>query len=325
MKKTTLIWLFAALAGSFILASCERLKIDDRSKSVHLDGETAALVNGEPLYSIDVELEAVSQGIIAPGEVFTQDNDQYQIVLDQLIDQRLLAQEAVKRNLDFDENARHRLAIARERILGNLLIESLVAREINEATIQEMYAAQVRLQQLDDEVRISLITVPDEATAKAVIRDYKSGAEFSALAFKYSTDASTRIEGGDLGYIGPAEQPAPFSRIIANTAVGKISDPFQSADDWHVLRVEDRRQRAPKTLEEMRPEIVTFLTYSQINKILRDLRINASITAPDLPQTPDRTGLPQLSPEEEAQMPADAPETLQLTPIDTPAAPQEDP
>ena len=291
MKKTSHIRLIRAIVCSLVLAGCDQLKVDNDPESVRLDGETAAIVNDEQLYAIDLELEAVAQGLIAPGETFTEDNDQYQIVLDQLIDQRLLAQEAVARKLDLDDNARHRLAIARERILGNLLIESLVAEEVTEETIRGMYNEQVRLQQLDDEVRISLITVADAATASAVISEYEDGAEFSALAFKYSTDAATRIEGGDLGYIGPAEQPEPFSSTIANTAVGQISSAFQGDSAWHVLKVEDRRQRAPKTLEEMRPEIVTFMTYSQINKILRDLRITADITSPDLPPTPDRSTL----------------------------------
>lgn len=283
MKKMTSAGPIAAISFLILLAGCDGLKIDQSSESLRLEGQTAALVNGQAIYTIDVELEAVSQGLIAPGEAFTQDHEQYQIILDQLIDQRLLAQAAVKRELDTEDNARHRLAIARERILGNLLIENLVAREITEDRIQEMYNAQVNLQQLNDEVRISLITLADEAAARTLINDYREGAEFSALAFKYSTDASTRIEGGDLGFIGPTEQPEPFSSVIANTPTGEISDPFRSGESWHVLKVEDRRQRAPKTLEEMRPEIVTFLTYSQLSKTLRQLRIDATIKTIDLP------------------------------------------
>jgi len=322
MKKTSHIRLIRAIVCSLVLAGCDQLKVDSDPESVRLDGETAAIVNDEQLYAIDLELEAVAQGLIAPGDIFTEDNDQYQIVLDQLIDQRLLAQEAVNRNLHLDDNARHRLDIARERILGNLLIESLVAEEVTEETIRGMYNEQVRLQQLDDEVRISLITVADAATANTVIADYKAGAEFSALAFKYSTDAATRIEGGDLGYIGPSEQPEPFSSTIANTPVGQISPAFQGETAWHVLKVEDRRQRAPKTLEEMRPEIVTFMTYSQINKILRDLRITANITAPDLPPTPDPTTL-QKQPDGAANSASgDAnitPQTAPATPLSPPS------
>lgn len=318
--KTSHIRLFTAIIFGFLLVGCDRLKVDSAQEIASLDGETAAIVNGAPVFIIDVELEAVAQGLIAPGEKFSKDHDQYKIVLDQLIDQRLLAQEAIARNLDFDATARHRLAIARERILGNLLIESLVASEVNEDTVREMYNQQVRLQQLDDEVRISLITVTDEAAAKAVISEYKAGTDFSALAFKYSTDAQTRIEGGDLGYIGPAEQPEPFSSTIANTPVNSISDAFQSETAWHVLKVEDRRQRPPQTLEEMRPEIVTFLTYSEINKILRQLRIDAAITAPDLTETSD---LSLLTRTDDASLPLVSGQGTPLNPEPTSPTPQE--
>lgn len=286
MMKTSQIRLITAIICGFLCVGCDRLKVENTPEIRQLDGETAAIVNNEPIYIIDVELEAVAQGLIAPGDSFGKTHDQFKTVLDQLIDQRLLAQEAIARNLDFDETARHRLAIARERILGNLLIESLVASEVTEDTIRQMYNEQSHLQQLDDEVRISLITVPDQGQANAAIAEYKKGVDFSALAFKYSTDARTRIEGGDLGYISPVEQDEPFSSIIANTKVGEISPAFQSGETWHVLKVEDRRQRPPLTLEEMRSEIVTFMTFSEINKILRQLRIDASITAPDLPDAP---------------------------------------
>lgn len=275
--------------AAFTLAACSQPAPQESSASVRLEGATAAIVNDDPLYLADVELEAVAQGLIAPGDGFTPDHPEFENVLEQLIDQRLLAQEALRRELDENADARHRLAVARERILGNLLVENLVAAQVTEEAIQEMYAEQVRLQQLDDEVRISLITVPDAETAASVTEEYAAGAEFSALAVKYSTDTSTRLEGGDLGYIGPADQPEPFASTIANTPVGDISAAFESEDGWHVLKVEDRRQRPPKTLEEMRPEIITFLTYSEINTILTKLRTSGEITT-EKPVAPTEEG-----------------------------------
>lgn len=284
------------------LAGCDNLKVDSASETVRLDREIAAIVNGEAIYRGDLELEAVAQGIIAPGDVFDPTHENHQLILDQLVDQRLLAQEALLRDLDVDPAASHRLRIARERILGNLLVESLVASEVTEDAIQEMYAAQVRLQQLEDEVRISLITVSDEAAANQVVSEFEDGAEFSALAFKYSTDTQTRIEGGDLGYVGAADQPEPFASKIADTPVGEISGAFESETAWHILKVEDRRQSAPQTLEQMRPELVTFLTYAQINKILGELRQNALIEEPRRASSADpQTDTPDTTPAEDTQ------------------------
>ena len=268
------------LALSLLMVGCGQPEPEPLAAKVLVEGEAAVIVNGDPIYVADLELEATTQGHILPGEVFDKEHVDYQTVLDQLIDQRLLAQESLRRGLDGEPIAIPRLKAARERILSNLLIEELVARNVSEEAIRKMYAEQVRLQQLDDEVRISLITVATQDAGADVVAELKSGAEFSATAFKYSIDASSRIDGGDLGYIGPAEQPEPFASTIANTSVGEVSALFESEAGWHVLKVEDRRQRAPKTLEEMRPEIVTFLTYSQINDILSRMRAAADIETP---------------------------------------------
>jgi len=279
-------------AGLFGLAACGQNEPTPEPATVRVEGETAVMVNGEPIYIADLELEATTQGVILPGEAFEPDHVDYQTVLDQLIDQRLLAQESLRRELDQSVIAIPRLRVARERILSNLLIEELMARNVTEEAIRKMYAEQVRLQQLDDEVRISLITVADEASGTNVLEELAGGAEFSATAFKYSIDASSRIDGGDLGYIGPAEQPEPFASTIANTGVGQVSDLFESAAGWHVLKVEDRRQRAPKTLEEMRPEIVTFLSFTELNDILSRMRADADIDV----QTPSTTpAVPEAS------------------------------
>lgn len=298
-----------ALIGIIILlTACNQSQTNRPVFSGELDGETAAIVNGEPIYIEDVELEAVAQGIIAPGEVFAQNHERYKVILDQLIDQRLLAQEAIERNLDLDKLARHRLAVVRERILGNLLVESIVESDVTEEAIREMYSEQTRLQQFEDEVRISLISVPDQQTANTVIREYRDGTEFSALAFKYSIDPETRIRGGDLGYLAPSEQPEPFLSAIGDTKVGSISSALQSEDSWHILKVDDRRKQAPLTLEEMRPRIVSFLTFEEINEIIRKLRVEADIDTQPTQPSEFPTTLPAIQgPAAEGATPGEVP------------------
>ena len=246
-------------------------------RHVGFDASAAALVNGDPIYLSDVELEAVAQGRIEPGESFGPEHTEYQLVLDQLIDQRLLAQEAVRRGLDRTPSAQRRLETARERLLGNFLMEDLVATQVNEAAIDRMYEEQVRLQQLDDEVRIRHILLETQEEAREVLEKARAGEDFTALAFEYSEDTRTRLDGGSFGWVSPNEMIEPFPAVIADTPAGEISEPFQSEQGWHILKVEQRRTRPPKTREEMRPEIVTYLTFTQISQILQTLRANADI------------------------------------------------
>ncbi|MEM7640361.1 MAG: peptidylprolyl isomerase [Pseudomonadota bacterium] len=242
-----------------------------------IDSATAAVVNGEAIYIRDVGLEAVAQGVIEPGSDFGTSHPDFPQILEQLIDQRLLAQEAVRRGLDQQPDAARRLAAGRERLLGNILVESLVATEVTDAAIDRMYQEQVKLQQLDDEVRIRRIVVETEAEAIAILDELNSGREFAEAALEHSTDIRTRLEGGDLGWVKPNEMGDPDAAVIGNTVTGAVSEVFQTEMGWTILKVDERRTTPPKTKAEMRPEIITFMTFTQISDILRELRFSASI------------------------------------------------
>jgi len=276
MKHGRIVSLLLSGAVFAGLTACSP-SAEQSAVNLRVDTATAVSVNGEPVYVSDVELEAAAQGIIAPGEPFTAEHPEFQKVLDQLIDQRLMAQEARRLGLENGHDARRRLKAAEERIMGNILVESLVSRQVDEEAILRMYKEQVSLQQIDDEVRMRHILVSDEATAKKVIADLKSGGDFSALAFEYSTDKKTRLDGGELGFVSPNLLEDPFPSVIANTKVSDYSQPFSTDRGWHIIQIDERRQPAPKSLEQMRPEIVSFLTFTEISKILRSLRAAAVI------------------------------------------------
>ena len=277
--------LFAGLA-ILAMAACGAPK--EEEVPVRVEGATAAVVNGEKIYVSDVELEAVARGLVPAGQKIGRGDAEYDKTLNELIDQKLMAQEALRRSLEKDPAARRRLERAQERILFNLMVENLVAKEVTEDQIEAMYQEQVTLQQDDDEVRIAHILVATQEEAQALFDRIQAGETFESLVVGNSLDRATRMEAGDLGYVSPNDQPAPFPLVIANTGTGEVSPPFEAADGWHILKVKDRRSRPPQTREEMRPKIVTFLTLEQSSKLLRRLRAEAQIQQgePDLDAAP---------------------------------------
>jgi len=259
------------------LGACEQEPTVKKEQPVRVNAAIAAVVNGEYILATEVELEAAAQGLLDVGKRLDVKDPVFSQILEQLIDQKLLAQEALARGLDQDESARHRLHAARERILGNLFVERLVSDEVDESAVLKMYQAQVQLQQLGEEVLIRQILVKTEAEANKLYNELKGGKEFAELAFTYSEDRVTSAEGGLMGYFLPEELADPFPRIINRTAVGAISKPFESELGWHILKVDDRRKEEPPSLDEMRPKIVQFLTLSEISKSLKRLRTRSEI------------------------------------------------
>ncbi len=281
--------LVLTLAGPVACGNQDSAPVNTRT----MDSATAALVNGEAIFINDVELEAVAAGLIEPDSDFGPNHPDFQSTLDQLIDQRLLAQEALRRGLEQDPVARRRLEAGRERLLGNILVESLVASEVTEDAIDRMYEEQVKLQQIDDEVRVRHILVDSKERADTILAELQAGRDFTEAALEHSEDVRTRLDGGDLGWISPNDMADPFPAVIGNTETGAISIPFETGRGWHILKVDERRTKPPKTKEEMRPEIITFLTFTQISDILRDLRETALIDQVDV------TALPVEDPAEE--------------------------
>ena len=299
--------LFAGLvAGLALLAAPACNAPPEEEVPVRVEGATAATVNGEKIYVSDVELEAVARGLVPAGKKVKAGDPEYDTVLNQLVEQKLMAQEAIRRGLDKDPAGRRRLEMAEERILGNLLVENLVAEDVTEDQIEAMYQKQVALQQDDDEVRIAHILVDTKEEAQALFERIQAGESFESLVSANSLDSATRMEQGDLGYVSPNDEPAPFPLVIANTGVGEVSPPFESADGWHILKVKDRRSRAPKTREEMRPDIVTFLTLEQVAKIVRRLKAEAQVQQGE-PGLDDTSATPYRLPDTDTGA-GDAPE-----------------
>ncbi len=84
------------------------------------------------------------------------------------------------------------------------------------------------------------ILVADQKTAQSIKDQLDRGADFAALAKKYSTDASTKDNGGDLGdYPSQNSGLAPaFEQAMDKLGPGQTSGPVQTQYGWHIIRVD---------------------------------------------------------------------------------------
>ena len=280
----------AALALCLLLAACGRGGGDAPAER---GDRAAARVGRDTVYVSDVKREAVAQGLIREGEPLDVSSDLFKRVLDEVVDQKLLAREAERRNLDDDPAAQRRLAAARERILGDMLVEKVVEGAVNEDAVKALYKDQQRLSKASEEVRARQIVSATEAQAQAVARLLATGASFEQLALERSTDQATRFNGGDLGYFTFDVMPEAYAVALRGARPGQTVGPFRTEAGWVVVRVEDRRPEQPLTLQEARPQIVRFLTYDRIRQLLEDLRARAEVNyligpehSPARPQEP---------------------------------------
>jgi len=288
-----------------------------------------AKVEGKTVWASDVKREAVAQGLIGEGEPLDTTSDLFRRVLDEVVDQKLLAKEAERRNLDKSPLAQRRLAAARERILGDMLVETTVDNAIDENAVRALYSEQLRLAKQSEEIRARLILVRTQPEAEAVAKLLAAGASFEALAMERSIDQATRFNGGDLGYFTTDVMPDAYSTALQNAKAGDTVGPFATEGGFALLRVEDRRQEEPLSIEEARPQILRFLTYDEVRQLLTRLRDKAKVevlikgapggTAPREPASAPSGGL-RPAPAPGTAAPAGTP-SLTGAPTASPVAP----
>lgn len=284
----------AVLAAMLFVVACGRPGGDDAPPE---PGDRAvARVEGGAIWASDVKREAVAQGLIGEGEPLDVTSDLFRRVLDEVIDQKLLAREAQRRGLADSPLAQRRLEATRERILGDMLVETTVNRAISDQAVQTLYQEQLRLARNSEEIRLRLILAATEEDAQALRALLSAGANFEQLAMERSLDEGTRFSGGDLGYSTLDVMPAPYAAALRDAAAGDTVGPFQTEGGWAVLRVEDRRRETPPTLEQARPQIVRYLTYEEVRRLLEQLRGRAEVevmltgdplAVPGAPEEPD--------------------------------------
>lgn len=308
--------LLACLSGSLALAGCNGEETTPAREAASSDPSAeAATVNGQIIYVSDVEMEARMKGLIREGETLETESAEFNEILDQLIEIKLLSIEALARGLDEEPEARHRLETARDNILGNILLEHVADENVDEAAIRKMYEAQVQLLVLDDEAHLRHILAPTKEAIDKIVAELKGGAEFTVLASKRSTDQATRMDGGDLGYMTADDATPEFAKVIRETPSGGISRPFEDAAGWHVVKVDEVRKEQPPSIEELRGPIVKHLRRTQLEDILKQLRSEAEISKKTSPRNS------RLDAPEETARPAPAPAPAVVEPAPAATAP----
>jgi peptidyl-prolyl cis-trans isomerase C len=303
------------LAVCLGLAGCGESAPKGEDAAVADPSAVAAMVNGQPIYVSDVELEAKVQDLINDGEKLEVDSAEFNEILDQLIDVKLLAMEAMSRGLDEEPESRHRLASARDNILGNILVDRVVEERVDEAAIKKMYETQIAIWELGEEAHVRHILAPTKEEIDKIAAELKSGVDFAVLASRKSADEATRMEGGDLGYMTAEEATPEFAKVIRDTPTGGVSRPFATDMGWHLAKVDERRKEQPPSIEELRGPILKHLTMMQIGEVLKELRTEAKIEKQTSPRNSTLDVDPFETPAEEpAAKPGPAPEPALVPP-----------
>ena len=200
-------------------------------------------------------------------------------IVAQLVEQTLLADYA-EAHAEIPREVGLAMDNERRALYASVQIDEVASRDISDEAIQAAYDEQYGNLPPEPEFNASHILVETEDEAKALIEELNAGADFAELAKEKSTGPSGP-NGGELGWFGLGQMVEPFEAAVVDMEVGAISAPVQTQFGWHVLRLNDKRDKPAPTLEATRPALMDALRQAAVEAEIATLKEGADITLPD--------------------------------------------
>lgn len=236
--------------------------------------KVVATVNGKTITESDVRLADAEIG----ADVGNLPADQRRRVLvEYVIENQLFADAAEAGKLASGPVFDARMSYWRRRAMRDAYFESGVKGMITDAEMRKFYDAQVGGLKSEEEVRARHILVDGELLAKEIYEKIAHGGDFTKLAKEHSKDPGSRETGGDLGYFGRGQMVPQFEETAFKMKKGDVSMPVQSQFGWHVIKLEDRRDRKAPDYEAVKERIAAALVHRKAQEIAGSLRAKAKI------------------------------------------------
>jgi peptidyl-prolyl cis-trans isomerase C len=233
-----------------------------------------ARVNGRTISEADLRLAESEIG----NDLGSLPSDQRRRVLvEYLIETMLFAEAAEAAKLGSGQSFDERKRYWDRRALRDTYFDSSVKGSVSEADARRFYEAEVAKATPAEEVRARHILVESEEKAKEIYEKIAHGAEFAQMAKQFSKDPGSKDDGGDLGYFGRGRMVPQFEEAAFKTAKGDVSLPVKSQFGWHLIKVEDKRQRGAPPFEQIKDRIMASLIHRRAQEVGLELRNKAKL------------------------------------------------
>lgn len=201
-------------------------------------------IDGTPVYANEFK-RVYEKNLDLVQDESQKDIDGY---LELFIDYKLKIAEAKAQGLDQDEVYKAELTKYRDQLSRNYLFEDKftedLAREAYDRGKQEVNANHIL-------IRVGYEATPQDTLAaynkiKTVRERALKGEDFEQLAKDNSEEPKADSSGGKLGYFSVFNMVYPFETAAYNTKVGSVSEIVRTNFGYHIIKVNDRRERLPK-------------------------------------------------------------------------------
>ena len=280
---------FASLALAFALATMSAASGAEETPAGAED-PVLAVVNGTEVRRSEVVESAKS----LPPEYQAQLDQILPALVERYVDLKLLGDRAAASGLNDDPEVKETLAKLQEDVVREVFLRRYLKERVTDEALQTRYQEFLKNNPPQPEIHARHILVPTKEEAQKAIADISSGKDFSEVATALSKGGSAQ-NGGDLGYFVKDDMVPEFAEAAFAMQPGEISKaPVQTQFGWHVIKVEDRRDRQPPSFEEVKPTLEGEAQQETVTALLKELREGATIEikTPPAPASPAPAAAP---------------------------------
>jgi peptidyl-prolyl cis-trans isomerase C len=240
-----------------------------------------ARVNGAEITDEDVKIAMEDIGSSLPQQIEGPARQAY--ILDYLIDAKLVAQKAEADKMGEGPEFAKKVAYYRDKVLMEDLLGKVAKDAATDSAIQQTYDDVAKQQKPEEEVRARHILVEAEPDAQAALKRVKGGEDFAKVANEMSKDPGSK--GGELGWFTKERMVPEFAEAAFKMQPGQISDPVKSQFGWHIIQLEERRQKQFPSLDQVRDQVTRYVVQKSQSELILKLREEAKVerTEPEKP------------------------------------------
>jgi peptidyl-prolyl cis-trans isomerase C len=220
-----------------------------------------ARVNGTDITEADLTVAAADPALQLPNVPEAQKRD---LLTGYLIDLKLGAKAAETAKVADNPGFARKLAYNRDKTLLDEYLGQTAAKAVTPVPAEQ-------------EVRARHILVDSEDAAKKAATRVKGGEDFAKVAGELSTDPGSKTDGGDLGFFTKDRMVEPFAEAAFKLEPGQISEPVKSQFGWHVIKVEEKRNKPAPSFEDTQDEVKTYLERKAQQDLIMGLRKSAKV------------------------------------------------
>jgi len=203
--------------------------------------------------------------------------DQRRVLLNNLVDYRLMVKKARAARLDQDSTYRTRLGEFSKNRLINLHRRNLLASmEPSPEKIRTWYEENRDRIATPELRKVQMVVVKTREEAEDIRKKIEAGElTLAKAAAEFSTVPDAARTLGEIGWVGKDTGFPALDALTFSLAPGEIGGPVESPSGWHLVLVQDQRAPIHDSLdnEATRKEVRRQLLHERLDKYTVDLRL----------------------------------------------------